>query len=1023
MKKLLTCLLLCLAVFCGKAQVTVILEAHDVWGDQSGYQLLLDADATAFGTIIPETGGLSSGGDVPAATYAEFEYKVPANADGALTTTHIVYDGTDTITIPAGTYDFCVTNPTPDDRVWIASGDYGRRDNFVFRDNCIYHFTVAMNGQNDNVSLVITPTVPMLLVDPAEVNFGYTLLDQPAVSTVDVAGYLFTDSITATVDGAQFSIAFEDTIFGTSVQMPSNGGTLYVKYAPAAVEVNNGTITLTCGDSVATVALTGEGFECTTVNTFPYEIDFTNDAMNSCWSIVDANNDSSTFVIANNLAYYAYSSTNNADDWLISPSFLLTGNEYAAFDYAVRNSSYPEKFEVYVIQGEDTALVVEEVEATNTSLNTQVVDLRNYTGEAQVAIRCTSEADQYYFMINSFMVSDEPVFDVDAEEIDYNLVVIGRSADRVVTLSTVLVNEDIVVTTQAPFSLSLDGNDTTFTATITLPADTAISRVTSFYVRYTPTADTILDEDIVTFVADTFADTVRLRGMGFECVTITEFPYQTNFTNDTLNLCWTIDDDNNDDNTFAFSTQSGYAYYNYSADTAANDWLTSPTFLLTGNEYFAFSYSAAGGSSYPEKFEVYVIQDSLTLVVEPTVVENTENRPLLPVDLRSFTGECQIAIHCISDADMYAFIVTDFIVDSVAHLEATLEADPTSIDFGSLVLTEGINVSETATVSTIMIEDTLTVTTAAPFAVSLDGTTYSDNVTIVSSGLSFAADFHVRYAPTAAGTHTGTVTITDGTHTATIALNGSAVDCNEALSLPFVEDFEDELSACWQNIDSDGDGYTWDVYTGYEEYAHTGAGFAASASYANYVGPLTPNNWLITPAIAIPAEAANIGWWDAAVDGDYPAEHYEVKVSATGTAASDFTTVWQNTLNGTSWTHRSVNLEQYAGQTIYIAFVHNNCTDQNMLLIDDINVSAGLSGVEESEISAVSIYPNPASTVLNVHAENFDNVQIINFLGQVVYSANVTANDFQINVSDLSNGVYFIRLNGETTTTQKFIKR
>ena len=81
------------------------------------------------------------------------------------------------------------------------------------------------------------------------------------------------------------------------------------------------------------------------------------------------------------------------------------------------------------------------------------------------------------------------------------------------------------------------------------------------------------------------------------------------------------------------------------------------------------------------------------------------------------------------------------------------------------------------------------------------------------------------------------------------------------------------------------------------------------------------------------------------------------------------------------------------------------------------------TSINDDEESSVAIYPNPASTVLNVHAENYSNVQIINFLGQVVYNANITDNDFQINVSNLSNGVYFIRLNGETSTTQKFIKR
>ena len=164
-------------------------------------------------------------------------------------------------------------------------------------------------------------------------------------------------------------------------------------------------------------------------------------------------------------------------------------------------------------------------------------------------------------------------------------------------------------------------------------------------------------------------------------------------------------------------------------------------------------------------------------------------------------------------------------------------------------------------------------------------------------------------------------------------------------------------------------------------------------------------------------------YWVGPQDPDYPEEHYQVMVSTTGTNVSDFTsTLVDETLSESVWVRRSVNLD-FGGQEIYIAFVHNNCSDVFRINLDDINITAGTSGVEESELSQVSIYPNPATTMLNVHAENFREVQIINFLGQVVYSANITDNNFQINVSNLSNGVYFVRLNGETTTTQKFIKK
>ena len=179
MKKFLAIFALCFAVFAAKAQVTIILEAHDVWGDQSGYQLLLDADATAYGTIIPATGPLTSSGDADAATYAEFEYKVPANADGALSTTNMVYDGMEEITIPAGTYDFCVTNPTPGDRMWIAGGDNARQDDYVFLDGYTYHFTVAREGSGDAVTIEVSceaaPNAPADFTAVPDPNYGLSV--------------------------------------------------------------------------------------------------------------------------------------------------------------------------------------------------------------------------------------------------------------------------------------------------------------------------------------------------------------------------------------------------------------------------------------------------------------------------------------------------------------------------------------------------------------------------------------------------------------------------------------------------------------------------------------------------------------------------------------------------------------------------------------------------------------------------------------------------------------------------------
>ena len=82
----------------------------------------------------------------------------------------------------------------------------------------------------------------------------------------------------------------------------------------------------------------------------------------------------------------------------------------------------------------------------------------------------------------------------------------------------------------------------------------------------------------------------------------------------------------------------------------------------------------------------------------------------------------------------------------------------------------------------------------------------------------------------------------------------------------------------------------------------------------------------------------------------------------------------------------------------------------------------GVSCEEHTQDNGISLFPNPANSTLNVHAENYDNVQILNAFGQVVYSDKVSDNDFRINISGFSKGIYFLRLSGKTTATRKFIK-
>ena len=163
--------------------VSITLTAGDIWGDGSGYQMLLDPTATAYGSIIPATGALYSC-SAPANLYDIFTYKIPTNADPVCTTSNIVVNNSITIQIPAGTYDWCIVNPTSDPQypnLWIA-GSAGntsaRADNYVFQEGKKYTFVMTTNGNNDGVNLTITddysPNVPKavtnLTVTPVGTN-------------------------------------------------------------------------------------------------------------------------------------------------------------------------------------------------------------------------------------------------------------------------------------------------------------------------------------------------------------------------------------------------------------------------------------------------------------------------------------------------------------------------------------------------------------------------------------------------------------------------------------------------------------------------------------------------------------------------------------------------------------------------------------------------------------------------------------------------------------------------------------
>jgi hypothetical protein len=83
---------------------------------------------------------------------------------------------------------------------------------------------------------------------------------------------------------------------------------------------------------------------------------------------------------------------------------------------------------------------------------------------------------------------------------------------------------------------------------------------------------------------------------------------------------------------------------------------------------------------------------------------------------------------------------------------------------------------------------------------------------------------------------------------------------------------------------------------------------------------------------------------------------------------------------------------------------------------------AAIVGVEDNLINNVKIFPNPTNDILNINLINVSNkftYSFTNLLGQVVKKGNLLDFANSIDVSNLNQGIYFVKIREEST--QKFI--
>ena len=203
-------------------------------------------------------------------------------------------------------------------------------------------------------------------------------------------------------------------------------------------------------------------------------------------------------------------------------------------------------------------------------------------------------------------------------------------------------------------------------------------------------------------------------------------------------------------------------------------------------------------------------------------------------------------------------------------------------------------------------------------------------------------------------------TETSKDYVVTISDNDTARSVTETLT-HFNDDFEDQDISDWTLSDDDGDGLTWGMYSIGTPQSNPVA--ITSQSWSSTATPqeLTPDNWAVSPAIDLTSAVAPITleWKVQASAASWDLEEYSVYVStsnATGTlvgSSTSFNEIYDDPADaGTSYT-RTLNLDAHAGQTVYIGLRHWNCTNQEWLTIDDINVTSLKTTDVQQTVNAV----------------------------------------------------------------------
>ncbi len=253
------------------------------------------------------------------------------------------------------------------------------------------------------------------------------------------------------------------------------------------------------------------------------------------------------------------------------------------------------------------------------------------------------------------------------------------------------------------------------------------------------------------------------------------------------------------------------------------------------------------------------------------------------------------------------------------------------------------------------------------------------------------------------------------------------------------EPFETFPLQGWQHVENGGDGIGWQALQG----ASPDCGGATPHGGANAVwhddeqGVGAQDDWLVSPQIAIPANATNVIWtfWQR---NCYVAGYYEYHAVLISTDGTNWTEVGEFDDVQEDWQQITQSATNLAGSNVYFAWRYQG-TYATEWFLDDVLITAVVPGAADDQSAALpdrmtllEPYPNPFNSVAQIPFELSApariKLSIYNLLGQRVAtlaeSQEFTAGRHQLawDASAVTSGLYFVKLtSGATIQTRKLL--